>query len=83
MSRDDGMVTIQSSEGALRLTFGMVCRDYFAGQALAGICSKVNVFDAGRLEMRAVEADPRTVARTAYQMADAMLAVRQETEAKP
>ena len=46
---------------------GMTLRDYFAGQALAGLCSAQNV--AGVWQGNVPEA-----AREAYKMADAMLA---------
>jgi len=53
--------------GAGKVHFrGMTLRDYFAGQALAGICASGQAMPA---------ADELT-ARTAYQIADAMLTER-------
>lgn len=49
---------------------GMTLRDYFAGQALAGLASATN--DQGDW----TGADAQSVAHTAYEIADAMLAER-------
>ncbi len=51
-----------SSQGNLPQS-GMTLRDYFAGQALVGICSRG-------------EAKSRTQAQYAYEIADAMMAER-------
>jgi len=49
---------------------GMTLRDYFAGQALAGMCYKADWYDG----------EENVLARWAYDIADAMLA---ERERKP
>lgn len=49
---------------------GMFLRDWFAGQALIGLCQA----DMGELEYLV---SPDTLARTAYGMADAMLKARE------
>ena len=50
---------------------GMTLRDYFAGQALAGMCSELSSLT------NAKQADVlRVVTGSAYEMADAMLAER-------
>ena len=50
------------------LTGGMTLRDYFAGQALAGVLAD------GALQVR--EADCPAIAATCYDIADALLAAR-------
>jgi len=50
--------------------YGMTMRDWFAGQALQGLCSEVEYSGA----MTAV--DCQWIAQRAYNMADAMLAAR-------
>jgi len=52
---------------------GMTLRDYFAGQALAGILADPNAFEAF-----AVDEYYSAAADYAFRMADAMLAVRSE-----
>lgn len=58
--------------------YGISLRDWFAGQALAGICA-----DTGSLERAAKEQygkrtiRPEMVAAAAYQIADAMLKARE------
>lgn len=56
---------------------GMSLRDYFAGQALAGIHASVNT--AGRWPADALN----SIARGAYAQADAMLAERAKATGKP
>lgn len=51
--------------------FGMSLRDYFAGQALAGIMANAKLIEV----LAASKQDP---ASCAYEMADAMLAERQK-----
>lgn len=48
---------------------GMSLRDYFASKALAGICAHPDTWGDGIPE----------IARTAYEIADAMLAARNQT----
>ena len=50
---------------------GMSLRDYFAGQALAGI-----LLDAGT----ARQVEDHTIAKSAYRLADAMLAEREKSK---
>jgi hypothetical protein len=57
----------QTNGGWSRPTDGMSLRDYFAGQALAGIMSVDDAMTYG----------PNIAAKTAYQAADAMLAARE------
>lgn len=54
---------------------GMTLRDYFAGQALPGILSSSN----SQL-FRKVEIPPHEMAEYAYEIADAMLAARNERQ---
>jgi len=51
---------------------GMSLRDYFAGQALSGMCS---IEDGNRMSCR------EEAAKTAFELADAMLTERQKGEA--
>ena len=53
---------------------GMSLRDWFAGQVLSGIMSAV--CDGTHTTKRGDETPPRFIARTAYGIADAMLAER-------
>jgi hypothetical protein len=57
------------------LSPGMTLRDYFAGQALAGICYEYfsNDFNTG-----SAKADMSQAAHCAYLIADEMIAKRQE-----
>lgn len=59
-----------SADGNLsfRLHGGMSLRDYFAGQALVGVCGG---------EMWPMDADAPEIARRAYVLADAMLTARE------
>ena len=59
---------------------GMTLRDYFAGQVLCGIFSDPEAvgFISKAAKRSRVKPDTFT-ARTAYQMADAMLAEREKT----
>ncbi len=54
---------------------GMSLRDWFAGQALAGICSLSD-------EMGNAQWTWQAAATSAYSMADAMLATRERKEGK-
>mgnify|MGYP000888019546 CR=1 FL=1 len=56
--------------------YGMTLRDWFAGQALAGIAAN-EAFLVKTKEL----GDPKTIcAKAAYEFADAMLAARKETD---
>jgi hypothetical protein len=55
---------------------GMSLRDWFAGQAMAAIINKIPACVGGRQDHHTYE----TVARGAYNYADAILAVRQQKE---
>ncbi len=55
---------------------GMTLRDWFAGQAMAAIINKIPAYVGGRQDQHTNE----TVARGAYNYADAMLAIRQQQE---
>ncbi len=57
---------------------GMALRDWFAGQALAGLGTWVPNEIGGRIELTFAEARERK-AEWAYQQADAMLAARTNT----
>jgi hypothetical protein len=52
---------------------GMTLRDYFAGQALAGLCVL-----GDRSSFRDVDGHEELFARLSYQLADAMLKAREE-----
>jgi hypothetical protein len=56
------MAALTPSTGAL----GMTLRDYFAAKALQGMCAQVDMWGCTRQEL----------AKTAYEMADLMLAER-------
>ena len=55
---------------------GMTLRDYFAGQALAGMLPARD--ESGRVAY--VELTPDEIAKSAYKIADAMLAERGESK---
>jgi hypothetical protein len=57
--------------GVSHVEEGMSLRDYFAGQALTGLCSSKS-WDDG---------EEKVVALWAYDLADAMLAAREENNA--
>lgn len=52
---------------------GMTLRDYFAGQALLGITSELANEDLGTVDFN-------ITARSAYEIADAMIRARQERD---
>jgi hypothetical protein len=56
---------LERRDGGLEMAEGMTLRDYFAGQALAGLCSHSNV---------------PGLAGAAYQIADAMLRIRKAVD---
>lgn len=67
-----GDVKLQTS-GGYEVQRGMALRDYFAGQALAGVverCSRDTRNEGERME--------QMFARKSYSIADAMLAARKE-----
>lgn len=53
---------------------GMSLRDWFAGQALPSVMAAV--CDGSHVSKRDEEAAPQLIARTSYELADAMLAER-------
>ena len=55
---------------------GMTLRDYFAGQALAGLAANAQAMFGGHYQ-----GDPDAIAMLAVRFADAMLAARQEPSA--
>lgn len=66
----------QEGRGIMEGTSGMMLRDWFAGQALAGICANINSYEdtiAPPGEDVVLDID---VARAAYEYADAMIAAR-------
>ncbi len=67
MSEHDGGPAFPSAEFA---ALGMSLRDYFAGQALSGLCA-----NPARLE-----GAPLNVAVAAYRYADALLSTRAKTD---
>ena len=75
MTNDDSAAHAAGSAAANRqeldVPFRMNLRDYFAGQALAGLC-------AAATEPASGLALQRRMAETAYQIADAMVARRTE-----
>lgn len=68
---DGGPAFPQVSDGfhGIEATGGLSVRDYFAGQALIGLCQA----EMGETEF---VVPPALLARTAYSMADAMLTAR-------
>lgn len=63
--------TADGSFYSARSTPGMTLRDWFAGQALAGICTPIEGDDA------CAQWNHRMLANGAYAMADAMLRARE------
>lgn len=61
-----------AANGLGHIADGMSLRDYFAGQALIGLCQ-------ADMSNEPYEDSPDVLARTAYTMADAMLAAREAT----
>lgn len=59
---------------ALKMSGGMSLRDYFAGQALAGLMATVDSIDPSKVDHRTAG----ILAGVAYETADAMLAARSE-----
>lgn len=78
MSKDDGGPAYPARAvpltdfGGNDVTSGMSLRDYFAGQALAGIISSPSIIKRNGGEVRGES----NIAATAYDFADAMLAAR-------
>jgi hypothetical protein len=67
----DGLPEVSASDG-------MTLRDWFAGQALAGLMSNENTpFSADYAEV-----EPRQIAEAVYEIADAMLTARQSEQSK-
>lgn len=66
-----------ANPGAWTITEGMALRDYFAGQALAGMCANQRYLEQ-TIEVTYKEGlvFSSAVAKTAYVMADAMLKSR-------
>jgi hypothetical protein len=65
----------KSSPEELTICFGMTLRDYFAAKALQGMCANSND-DHNPYEME-YEEYAMIIAKSAYQLADAMLEARQ------
>ena len=55
---------------------GMTLRDYFAGQALAGLCSNMDFIQNAGRNAGAGEDVNSIISHSAYEFADAMLAAR-------
>ena len=55
-----------------------VLRDHFAGQALAGICSLPDSDGLARASAKAGLSPQALIARTSYEISDAMLAEREK-----
>lgn len=53
---------------------GMTLRDYFAAKALQGLCANSNFLEGAD---RYAQATELTVAKAAYELADAMIAARE------
>ena len=70
-------VSFSEEGGTHRGTLGMTLRDYFAGQALAGLCVRA-ADDGQRTEWRF-----QLIANVALKVADAMLAARERKEDAP
>lgn len=62
--------------GAYEASPGMSLRDWFAGQALAGLMANASMPFAPDY----AECEPQQIAESSYDIADAMLAARQKTE---
>ena len=65
--RDNGGPAFPTTAGQVVYSHGMLLRDWFAGQALAGICAHQDTWGLP---------DVPTVCRQAYHIADAMIAER-------
>ncbi len=63
---------VVAENGLGHIDEGMTLRDYFAGQALAGLMANANMPFAADY----AECEPRQIADAAYEIADAMLAER-------
>ncbi len=72
MTQDDGGQAFPNNDGAGAWVAGMSLRDWFAGQALAGISS----YSLTASEFALDEPRRRRVAAVAYALADIMLAER-------
>jgi hypothetical protein len=80
MSKDGGpafpMPASEHSQGGHFEQYGMSLRDYFAGQALAGLTACSFTYCGG--EKITTENATRVTSRRAYEYADAMLAAREK-----
>lgn len=72
---DDGGLAFPVSNG-LDTAYGMSLRDWFAGQALAGLCANVEWQSAASWKGKDV---PAAMADGAYHYADAMIAASKVT----
>lgn len=64
-----------ASQGPDGGQYGMTLRDYFAGQALAGLCVYVNEKD--RMDLAEGIKGGKFIAQASYALADALLKVRE------
>jgi hypothetical protein len=71
--------TLDDGNDAIREQGGMYLRQWYAGQALAGLLARVETPDS-QMAYRAVVAVHRDIAETAFAIADAM--IRWEMEGK-
>lgn len=61
------------------LSIGMTLRDYFAGQALSGLCANESYIRAIAEDEELSDKDkPNKLAEICYELADAMLAQREK-----
>lgn len=77
MHGEEGRVWHQFPAGA-----GMTLRDYFAGQAIAGVIRSTVEADSAAVLSESADATglaiEQVIARSAYEIADAMLAAREK-----
>jgi hypothetical protein len=70
MTKNNGGPAFPTVAGQTVYSNGMSLRDWFAGQALAGICAYSG--EGSKL----IDTNPKAIAKTAYIWADAMIAAR-------
>ena len=71
VEKEPGQAAFQVSEG------GMTLRDYFAAKVMQGVLAQTSIDDRAFLAKQSAEAGRAIIAKLSYELADAMLAVRQ------